>query len=236
MRKNRIIIRLLLVGLVIGVLSGYVLYDRYKYKDTGIEEAEDVREHFDVLNASEVKSERVSDKYLFDVKDFLEQKGNQSILDLIKFTAASEFGENKVYVSRRPIYFWNAARSNVDTARIEIAFFNKTLSKMCVCYVLFDDKSEVLDAEGRLYEHFVVIKTHRQQKFISISVSGPGVASEEMLLNEESSIATSNSGQGPNSFEVTVEGKYYSQISHVKDLAFSLSDLLQKENLFEISI
>lgn len=236
MKKSRIVIRFLLVGLAIGMLVGYFLYDRHKYKDTGTAEVEDVRQHYDVLNASEVKPENVSDRYLLDVKDFLDKKGKQSVLKIIKSMSSDEFDEDVVYVSRRPIYFWNAAQSNVDTVRMEIAFFNKARSKMGVCYVLFDDNFEVLDVEGRLYEHFAMIKANRQQKFISVSVSGPGVASEEMLLSEENSIVTSNNGPGPNSFQVAVEGKYYNQISHVKNLAFSLSDLLQKENLFEISI
>lgn len=250
MKKRRNIVCLFVVVLMIGGIAGVVRYRQQQSTATGVGaaedikktgkieatgEQEDVRQDYDVLREEEINLDNVSEGYLFNVESLLDEKdGEQSVLNVIRSVAQDEFKGKFVYVSKRPIYYWNAAQSNVDTARMEIAFFDKKRSKIGVCYLLLADDFKILDVEGRIYENSETIKKAKQQKFISVSVSGPGVISEEMLLSEENDIVTPNNGPGPNSFQVTVEGEYYDRISHIKDLAFSFSDLIQEENLMKL--
>lgn len=242
MNKKKVVIRgICLIGILI-----FVFIDKmYPIPSQSTQKETDVRNDFDILRADELKMDRVTDDYLFSVEQFLQKNTSDSkdvkkVLQWLAKDLNLKRGE-KLYVSKRPIYFWDAGLSKVDDRHLLLLAFNESLSKIVCCelylnYYLFGKKCKVASMEGSLYEDANFLLDHKKEKYIYVSVienHPPYTTREDLLMDSESDIVTP-AYNGVSSFDVTTRGDYFGRIQAVKDLTFSYENLIKKDNLMEL--
>lgn len=232
----------LLCALTVCVLLGGVfLCDQYFYKNSNRKEEiaspKKVREKQDVLNADEVALDNWSEDYLFDIEAFFNgHDDTMPVISLMKEIAMGrEIEDNYIYVSKKPIYYWDADYNKVDASRCELVYFDASCTWMEICTLFLSSKGEVIGVDYSQNDFSHSIRAVEDRRLIGITARNENESiKEDMLLDEDSHIVTTNTGY--HSFEVTAEGDYFGRIKECKDLVFSYEELKDKDNLIKIEL
>lgn len=215
------------------LIAGYILLDYFEYEKRD-KCTEGVREKYDVLNASEVKIDEKSEEYLFDVKSFMEGSSNHkdAVVSLMRDVALdAEMEGDCIYVSTRPVYFWNADWNKVDKFRCLLVFFDESGDAAGCCEIMLNSKRQVVDEDYPADDFLGVMKSGKRSELICVTaMNKDGVEREDFILDSQNMVVTPLTGYY--SFPVTVEGDYFGKIKGNKELVFSYEKL--KENLVKI--
>ena len=158
------------------------------------------------------------------------------VVSLMKEIAIGrEKEDNYIYVSKKPIYYWDADYNKVDDSRCELVYFDASCTWMEICTLSLSSKGEVIGVNYSQNDFSHTIMAIEDRKLIGVTARNEEESiKEDMLLDEDSLIVTANTGC--HSFEVTAEGDYFGRIQGCKDLVFSYEELKDMDNLIKIKL
>ena len=202
----------------------------------------DVRKDYDILRAGELDMNRVTDQYLLSVEELLENGSEgEQVKEMIRSVGSRLVHKKtgRLYVSKQPVYFWDAGQSQVYEKQVLLMVFDESLSRIGCCKLQMDydssgKKRTISDNEGSVYQDAKYLLKDKSQEFAYVSVESDKTPfwREDLLMDDKSSIVTGTGGWG--SFSVTAKGDYFGALRKVEGMTFSYNNLTKKQNLIEI--
>ena len=196
-----------------------------------------IRQKHDVLKADEVLLPQKTAEYRVDIEAFLksDNENKSSVITLLReFAREAEVSEEYMYVSKIPVYYWDADKNKADGSRCLLVFWEPTCTEMKICELSVGSKRQVLRVDYPINDYSDEIMAIQDRELICVLARNEKGEEQDMLIDSENSIITQNTGY--HSFEMTVEGDYFGSIKELKDLMFSYEKLRERETLMKIEI
>lgn len=149
----------------------------------------------------------------------------QAVQDIVTDQNSELYGEDQVYVSTLPVFFWDCIENKVIYHNAQLLILSKDLKKMGICDI-FGEGADVYSAYaarnvGPIMKEALLKRP--KQKFIALA---NGKA--EMLVTEKNKLLCSYP-------EISLKGKYYDALQD-SEISVSRETLTESKNLVKLDI